>query len=182
MSAFTRPLKIEYIGNGYYRVDETYEYHIGFEGSKNIVRVVETYLTDLDSSPWGTRWLVRMNTNHYQADVGHDILYTIGRIHQYVAAMGGRIEPTDWIQFVAGGPKVFLADYPVRSRKECDDIYLEMMETLNNSPYTKIPKWRRLGMYRCVRIFGGWDMRPKKVFKRVYAYNIQSLKKGTTHS
>lgn len=182
MSAFTKGLVLELMGDGFFRVRETYEYHIGFEGSHDRHRVERGYLTDLDSSPWGTRWFVRMNTNHNQADVGHDNLYTINRILAYIQKMGGRVLPTDWIRYEKDGHKIYLWDYTFRTRKECDRIYLEMLETLDGSPYTKIPAWRRNMMYWAVRVGGGWKMDPKAVFKRLYDYDIKSLRNGTTHS
>lgn len=182
MSEFTRPLNLVLQGNGFYRLATAFEYHIGFEGSRDRHRVERGYLTDLDSSPWGTRWLVRMNTNHNQGDVGHDSLYTINRILAYIKKMGGRVEPTDWIRYEKDGIKVYLSDFPARTRKECDRIYLEMLETLDRSPYTRIPAWRRNMMYWAVRLGGGWDMNPKEVFARVYDYDIKALRAGSTHS
>lgn len=183
MSSFTQPLHVTYIGNSLWRVTKPFEYHVGREGSGDIVFVPESYITDLASIPWFARWLVDRNGNHNQPAVGHDILYTIGRIRKFVQRQGGRIDDRDYVRFSVNGPKVFLRNYPYRSRKECDRIFLEMMEVVDASPYpTRIPAWQRKIMYRAVRVGGGWNMNPKAVFKRVQSYSIAALKQSTTHS
>ena len=179
VTQFTDRTYLSYIGSGMWDVTKPYGYYVGSDKSDNLIKVAESYKTDLASIPWFAQWLISVNGDHVPAAVLHDYLYTICRILEYC---NYRISTNDYVKFSADGPKIYLIDQKILTRKECDQIFLEAMTVLDRSERFEIPLWERRLMYRCVRLGGHWDMREEKVFKRVFQYDIECLKLSTTHS
>ena len=70
-----------------------------------------------------------------------------------------RILPPDGQYTQAAVLHDFLYNQQLFPRKKCDGVFLEAMEVL------EVPKWKRLMIYRAVRIFG-WMYWSKKNVKR----------------
>ena len=120
MSSFTDPLTVTDLGNGKWKVERSFRYYVGEENSTDFVDVPIDYETDFFSIPIVFRWLLPKTQQGNQSSVLHDFLYT-------TRGENGK-----------------------RTRKECDDIFLEAMEVLNVS-------WiKRRTMYTAVRVGGGF--------------------------
>lgn len=130
MSQFTSPLVVEFIDGKYWQVLESFEYHVGAEDSDEIIRVPVGFLTDFASIPKFAWSLIGHPTGEYgKAAVIHDWLYS-----ENAGEQGG-----DW--------------WP-RTRKRCDQIFLEGMAVLG------VAWWKRTLMYSAVRVAGssGWGL------------------------
>lgn len=102
MSSFTDPLTVTKLSNGRWKVERSFRYYIGDEGSNDFVDVPYGFETDFASVPRPFWAILPPDGTYSQAAVLHDWLYSI---------KGGDIEPP-------------------RDRKECDDIFLEAMGVL----------------------------------------------------
>lgn len=173
MSQFTQPLRLEYVGNGLWRVTRSFDYHVGEEGSPTIIPIFENFLTDLASMPWIARVFIKKDADHNQPSVLHDLVYCINAIRAFIQEYYGPMGYEDYLVF--GVTRVYFRDYFLMTRKECDDVFLESMEVVDKSPYHKIPKHRRWLMYQAVRRFGRWSKKPKRLFRYVNSYSIKAL-------
>ena len=127
MSSFTNPLRIEQLQTDrrMWRIFDGFGYHVGSYPSKEIIRVKHGFVTDLQSIPgWSWSIIGHPLDDYAQSGAGHDYLYRY---------------PADGV------------DEP-RTRKRCDQIYLEMNKVLG------CPWWKRTLKYTAVRIGGssGW--------------------------
>lgn len=75
MSSFTQPPKLTRIGKRLWRVDEAFEYHIGYIGSGFVIRVDAGFETDLTSVPRWLQWLLPPDGPYAYASVLHDYMY-----------------------------------------------------------------------------------------------------------
>lgn len=83
MSSFTDPLMVlveqgERDGRGLARVIGPFRYHVGAEGSDDIVSIPFGYLTDFASIPWFARAFIPVMGRHAKAAVVHDYLIDQG--------------------------------------------------------------------------------------------------------
>lgn len=124
MSQFTRRLRVEQDmeDRRFWWVLRTFGYHVGHAGSGEVIKVRFGFRTDFQSIPKPVQWLFGHPMDEYAAS---------GLVHDesYQHPSNGVDEP--------------------RSRRRCDQIYLEMNEVLG------CPWWKRTGKYNGVRI-GGW--------------------------
>lgn len=74
-SNFTKPLTVTQIGTSLWRTERSFTYHVGFEGSKNIINVPKGFVTDFASVPWPASMLIPTSGGYNQAAVLHDYLY-----------------------------------------------------------------------------------------------------------
>ena len=75
MSSFTKPLIVEKLGDNKWKLHTAFEYHVGKEGSDEVVRVPEGFVTDFASIPRAF-WSILHPTGRYAAAaVIHDFLY-----------------------------------------------------------------------------------------------------------
>ena len=75
MSSFTKPLIVEKLDNGLWKVARAFEYHVGEEGSNDIISVPEGFQTDFASVP-RIFWVILPPDGKYtQAAVVHDFIY-----------------------------------------------------------------------------------------------------------
>lgn len=125
MSSFTDKLAIKQVNKQVWRIIDGFKFHVGKFPSKEVISVVAGFLTDLQSIP-GVAWSIIGHPvdGYAQAGAGHDFLY----------------------RFPADG------FYRERTRKECDEIFLEMNEVLG------CQWWKRSLKYSAVRVGGktGW--------------------------
>lgn len=119
MSRFTKPLTVTKIGDGRWRLAETF---IFYSKKFSPVNVPKGFETDFASVPRIFWSLCPPDGQYAQAAVTHDYLYKMRKDLTYQ------------------GPR--------RSRKECDEIFIEAMTVLG------VPWWKRQIMYRAVRLFG----------------------------
>lgn len=76
MSQFTTELVVEQIGNSkFYRLLESFEYHIGSYPSNEIILVPAGFITDFASTPPFLRWLIPPQGKYGKACVIHDYCY-----------------------------------------------------------------------------------------------------------
>lgn len=119
MAKFSGPLTLTTINDDTWRVETEFTF---FSDKYEPVTVPVGYQTDLASVP-RYLWSIFPPFGRYsQAAVTHDFIYQMRKDLTY--------QGTE------------------RSRKECDEIFLEAMKTL------KVPWWKRQLMYRAVRSFG----------------------------
>uniref|UniRef100_A0A6H2A0L0 DUF1353 domain-containing protein n=1 Tax=viral metagenome TaxID=1070528 RepID=A0A6H2A0L0_9ZZZZ len=124
MSAFTDPLRIEQCPHDrrLWRPGDWHYYHVGSEDSDEVISVPPGRCVDLESKPWWSWSVVGHPLGPYAASgLFHDELY---------------FNPANGV----GEP---------RSRRRCDQIYLEMNIVLG------CPWWKRTLKYSAVRIGGG---------------------------
>jgi hypothetical protein len=124
MSQFTKPLRIEQDADDplFWWSLAAFEFHVGHLGSGEVIRIPAGRRSDFQSIP-RIMWSV----------FGHPV-------DEYAASGFGHDEV---YQYPANG-----VDEP-RSRRRCDQIYLEMNVVLG------CPWWKRTGKYTGVRV-GGW--------------------------
>jgi len=127
MSSFTSDLVVKKIGKRKWELFTPFEYHVGNEDSLEVIVVPVGFKTDFASIPQPFWSLLPPDGAYTGAAVVHDFLYATHKID-------GK-----------------------RTRKRCDQIFLEAMEVLD------VPKWKRKIMYRAVRMFGwiGWNKKRK---------------------
>lgn len=118
MSSFNEPLTVTKLGNGKWRVARSFRYYVGNLGSDNFIDVPKGLETDFASVPKGLWNILPPDGEYTQAAVLHDFLYQ-------TKGENGK-----------------------RTRKECDEIFLEGMKVLG------VPWWKRKLMFTAVRIFG----------------------------
>ena len=145
MSQFTKPLRIEQDADHpkFWTVLDGFEYHVGHLGSGEVLSVPAGFRTDFQSIPKAVRWAFGHPVDEYAASgLEHDWLYqhpANGNLVGVVLSLG----------VVDGSIGVVDRKPKSRSRRRCDQIYLEMNKVL------KCPWWKRTGKYTGVRI-GGW--------------------------
>ena len=130
MSQFTKPLRIEQDADDprFWTTLDAFEYHVGRLGSGEVIAVPAGFRTDFQSIPKAVRWAFGHPVDEYAASgLEHDFLY----------------------QHPDGGSVLEDIVPHGRSRRRCDQIYLEMNIVLG------CPWWKRTGKYTGVRI-GGW--------------------------
>lgn len=135
MSSFTDPLVVTQIDAKFWLVTRSFEYRVGSEDSNEAIRVPVGFRTDFASIPRWAWWLIGHPAGEYaQAAVLHDWLYSENADEQ-------------------------TPDYKPRTRKECDDIFLEAMAVLD------VAWWKRSLMHRAVRWQGwrAWGDERKKI-------------------
>ena len=124
MSAFTSPLRVEFMNGRYWKILEAFTYCVGEPDSDECITVPVDFETDFASIPRCVWWLIGHPTGQYgKAAVIHDWLYEDNECQ--VCTM-----------------------HP-RTRKQCDQIFLEGMVVLG------VSWWRRTLMYSAVRTCGG---------------------------
>jgi hypothetical protein len=74
MSSFTAPLTVTKIGERKWRVEREFSYHIGSEGSLEVVTVPNGFETDFASVPRGLWNIIPPDGEYTQAAVLHDFL------------------------------------------------------------------------------------------------------------
>lgn len=121
MPKFMKPLVVKKVSNGTWEVYEELEYHVGSKDSDDVIVVPQGTRTDFASVPRGLWNIFPPDGQYASAAVVHDYLY---QEHGDVPKGRGR------------------------SRKECDDIFLEAMQVLG------VPSWKRYTMWLAVRSFG----------------------------
>ena len=124
MSQFTDPIRAEQCQDDrrFWRTLDAFEYHVGSEDSDEVISVPVGFRTDFQSIPRPVWSIFGHPLDEYAASgLGHDCLY------QFPSNGVGRD----------------------RSRRRCDQIFLEMNKVLG------CPWWKRTGKYTGVRI-GGW--------------------------
>ena len=129
MSAFTTELKVIHVDGKFWDVLAPFEYRVGSEDSAEVVRVDAHFITDFASIPRFAWSIIGHPTGRYgKAAVVHDWLYT----HPADGLVARPVQP--------------------RSRKRCDQIFLEGMKVLG------VGWWKRSTMYLAVRVGGrgGW--------------------------
>lgn len=170
-SSFTQPLKTQYVGGGYRRLVEGFEFRIGSPTSSNIRKYPKGFITDYASVPWAARWLIPKDGDTNQAATGHDFEYFMNKLLKFLKY---NIHPGDYI--VLERDRLYLKDFKPLSRKECDDLFLEMMEVLDSDKDYDIPLWKRRTMYRAVRVGGfWWPLKKKKVLAKIVKTHIKAL-------
>ncbi len=132
MSQFTKPLRIEQDADDpkFWTTLDAFEYHVGHLGSGEVIMVPAGFKTDFQSIPRAVWSLFGHPVDEYAVcGLGHDWLYQ---------------NPADGIETRL--ERVYL---PLRTRRRCDQIYLEMNKVLG------CPWWKRTGKYLGTRA-GGW--------------------------
>ena len=126
MARIMNDLIVKNVGSGRWELVQPIEYHVGSENSPEVVIVPVGFVTDFASVPFGVRNLFPRDGKWTKAAIPHDYLY-------FTLGLHGKY-----------------------SRKECDKIFLEIMEVLNVS-------WiQRHVMYRAVRVGGGFGWKKRK--------------------
>lgn len=137
MSSFTTPLRVEVLddqraGRVTARLLEAFEYHVGAEGSGEVIRVPAGYVTDFASVP-RLFWRLEPPLGPAgKAAVVHDWLYSSGGM-----CCGRTVRAN-------GKPR-----YINYTRAQADGIFREAMGVL------KVPAWKRQLMWAAVRVGGG---------------------------
>lgn len=122
MSAFTSELKVQYVDGKYWILLAPFEYYVGDKSDNEYVFVHAGFKTDFASIPrWAWPVMGHPAGRHGKAAVIHDYIY----------------------HYPAAG-----VDKP-RSRRRCDQIFLEGMVVLG------VSWWKRTVMYSAVRVGGG---------------------------
>lgn len=119
MPKFTKFISLTPVNDTHWRVERGFTF---FPEKFAPVFVPGGFETDLASVPRFLWTLIPPFGKHSQAAVIHDFLYKMRKDITFT------------------GPK--------RSRKECDQIFLDAMKALD------VPMWKRQTMYRAVRAFG----------------------------
>ncbi len=124
MSSFTSDLIVTRMGKRRWKLFKEFTYHIGSKCSNQKIMVPKGFETDFASVP-RLFWVIASPWDAPKAAVLHDYLY---QSHNWWEEVDNVIS--------------------VSTRKFADDIFLEAMEV------SGVAKWRRLLMYRAVRMFG----------------------------
>ncbi len=134
MSSFTDPLVLIHIDGNFWQTEREFSYHVGEEGSGDVITVPKSFTTDLASVPWPASMLIPKSGKFNQSAVLHDFLYSIT----------GEITPP--------------YNMKKRTRAEADGIFLEAMKVLG------VNWFKRGTMYNFVRVFSGifWNNHAKK--------------------
>ena len=133
MSAFTSELKVLYVDGKHWMLLSPFTYHVGHEDSNEYIFVHAGFSTDFASIP-RLLWSVMGHPagKHGKAAVVHDYLY------QYPSS--GLTIPV--------APEPMHVQLPSRTRRRCDQIFLEGLKVL------KLSWWKRTLMYSAVRVGG----------------------------
>jgi len=130
MSQFTDRLEVTPLPGGkLWELLKAFEYHVGHEGSGEVVVVQAEFVTDFASIPrWAWPVIGHPVGEYGKAAVIHDWLY------QY---------PCDGLPIAE----------PERTKRRCDQIFLEGMRVLG------VSWWKRSVMYFAVKVGGGgaWE-------------------------
>ncbi len=132
MSSFTKPLILKFLDlkkdRKRFQLIESFEYWRHTKDDNDIITIPAGYRTDFASVPRFFWRIIPPIGLYGKAAVIHDYLYDNyrARFAQYPAT----------------------SYFRKKMRKECDLIFLEAMEVLG------VSKWKRLLMYRAVRIGG----------------------------
>ena len=121
MSKFNGNLTVTKIGGRFWRVAQGFSF---ISDKFEPVEIPQGFDTDFASIPRAVWWILPPDGQYSQAACLHDFLYQKRK------------------DLTFEGPK--------RSRKECDQIFLEAMKTLGVGYFT------RYAMYNAVRFFGGF--------------------------
>lgn len=100
MSSFTKALITKKLTGDLWEVNLTFQYHVGKEGSLDVIVIPQGFVTDLASVPWPATMFIPKDGTYDQAAVVHDYLY-------HTLGLGGKY-----------------------NRKQCDRIFLEAMGVL----------------------------------------------------
>lgn len=132
MSSFTTPIRAELLDDGVrWRLLERFVYHVGVEGSGEIIAVPAGYVTDFASIPKVCWSIIGSPMGKYsKAAVVHDYLYDQGGLIP-------RATDSD------GGTA-----YRRYSKADSDNIFKEAMRVLG------VGNPRRWMMYQAVKLFG----------------------------
>lgn len=76
MSTFTKPLTVTKINTRYWRVERAFDYHVGVEGSGEVISVPRGFLTDFASVPRVFWVIIPPDGSYSQGAVLHDYMYT----------------------------------------------------------------------------------------------------------
>lgn len=76
MSQFTTKLCVEPLDGKFWRLTEGFEYHVGYLGSGEIIKVPEGFITDFASVPRPFWPIINPIGKHGKAAVIHDYCYT----------------------------------------------------------------------------------------------------------
>lgn len=74
-SSFTRPLTVTKLRNGKWRVENSFDYHVGKVDSREVITVPKGFTTDFASVPRIFWTLIPPDGKYSQAAVLHDYLY-----------------------------------------------------------------------------------------------------------
>lgn len=121
MSSFNGKIILEKVGPHTWKVHSPFEYHVGYLGSGDVIRIPKGFVTDFASAPRGLWNLFPPDGPYTAAAIVHDYLYS---------EQGN------------------VPEGKLRTRKECDEIFLEAMLEL------EVPLWQRYIMFWAVRVFG----------------------------
>jgi hypothetical protein len=125
VSAFTTKLNVQYVDGKHWILLSPFIYRVGSADSDEVVFVHAGFKTDFASIPhWAWPVLGHPTGKHGKAAVIHDYLYQ----YPYVR----RLHICSWN----------------RSRRRCDQIFLEGMKVLG------VSWWKRTVMYSAVRVGG----------------------------
>lgn len=146
MGIFTDRLELVHIDGERWETGRDLEYHVGYKGSDERIRIPQGYITDLASVPWLATLFIPRSGFYNACAVLHDYLY-----HKQ-----GRVVLYDRNDHTI--PRVY-------SRAECDEIFLEAMNALidtmpGDTPIQRlnrsIARSKARIMYAAVRTFGQW--------------------------
>jgi len=122
---FLTPLRVQHIDGRFWCLTDKQDYRISDKNGGGISSAPAGFITDFASIPWIARPLIGSPSGPYApAAVNHDLNY---------AENAGELDE----------------DYEKRSRRQCDQIFLEGMQVLG------VGWWKRSAMYSAVRV-GGW--------------------------
>ena len=133
MSTFTRPLHLEFIDGKFWKLLAPFIYYVGKKHSDEFLLVRAGFTTDFASIP-RFAWSIIGHPagKHGKAAVVHDWLYRY---------------PDDGLT-IPVAPTPACVQLPTRTRRRCDQIFLEAMKVLG------IGWWKRSTMYCAVRVGG----------------------------
>lgn len=77
MSSFTEPLVAKKLTGRTWEIVKAFEYHVGSEGSGEVIKIPVGFITDFASTPRFTWILFPPDGQYSQAAVVHDFLYHI---------------------------------------------------------------------------------------------------------
>lgn len=75
MSSFTEKLVLTQIGPELWQTTREFSYHVGYEGSPDVITVPEGFITDCASVPFPAKMFIPVSGQYNQAAVVHDYLY-----------------------------------------------------------------------------------------------------------
>ena len=132
MSQFTEKLEVAFIDGKLWRLLKSFWYDVGEEDSGERVIVIAGFLTDFASVPRFAWPIIGHPTGRYgKASVVHDWLYRYPKSGVLTVGQFDMCIPIP------------------RTRRRCDQIFLEGMQVLG------ISWWKRTVMYSAVRVGGG---------------------------